>query len=234
VVPAARDSAKPEPIIPSAVKVDLRVSRVDLGVSAEINRTSGGGPVISPSVLARRYAAAYSDAGDELDSKMDEMGFTKLFLPEHLSSSNGLASARRTLAAASSAIHGYRARSNSIEQAYQDTLMQSERRQKSSPEEFRAWAARASQRESQDAVQFTDLMINQVDSLFSLLAEQQSHYSLSGEKITFGDAQAGRQYEALRAWIGQRADAWAGTPESAMPASVKYLLRAIGTPKLPK
>ncbi|MEP6572434.1 MAG: hypothetical protein ABJD11_07045, partial [Gemmatimonadota bacterium] len=230
----AADSARSEPIIPSAVKVDLPTGGVIPGMSADIGRSATTGPTIAPSVLAKHYAAAYADAIDELDGKIDQLGFSKLFQTDHLASESGVSSERHVLSSASSAIRAYRARSTEIEQAYQDTLMQSERRQKSSPDELRAWAAHASQRESQDAVQFTDLMISQVDSLFGLLSAQHGHYSVSGDNITFSDAQAGKQYQALRAWVNQRADAWAGTPESAMPASVKYVLRAIGSPKLPK
>jgi hypothetical protein len=89
------------------------------------------------------------------------------------------------------------------------------------------------QKESGENLRLTNLMLSQLDSTFSLLAEQEGKYQLSGDAIRFESADAARQYGALRVWLNQQADKYAGSSD-ALPATLRQVVKAVGSSRLPQ
>jgi hypothetical protein len=235
--PPATDAVAPAPdILPAAPKLDLKGAVADVKVSQDISKFEAGssGPTVSPTVLVSHYTAANAAAGSDLEDALNASNVTALFAKDRLSSADGIEKARHSIESSVSAIRQWRARTGNIERAYQDTLLQIQRNRKTSPEELRAWAGRSTQQEGKETAELVDLMLGQAENVFDLLSAQDGKYSFSGDAIKFNDGEASRRYGTLRIWLAQKSDAWAQTPESAIPVTLRHVLKAISKPPLPQ
>jgi hypothetical protein len=189
---------------------------------------------IPAATLIQHYATAYADARGEMELRMLQIGFTQLFLKNRLASSNGIQDTRRLIAGASGALRQYRSQEQRIERAYQDTVGTNGRALGWSPRDLGTWNTRSSSKESPETARLTNLMLSQIDAVFALLQEQEGKFTVSGETIVFETSDAARQYGTLRAWINQQADNHAGTGDAALPATLRQVIKGIGTTRLPQ
>jgi len=229
-VSSARDSA------PAIVRVSAPRISLKAPLPTDLSAMSMA-PVatqIPAATLIQHYSTAYSDARGEMEIRMLQIGFTQLFLKSRMASASGVQDTRRLIAGASSALRQYRGQEQRIERAYQDTVGATGRTLGWTPRDLGTWNIRPSNKETAENARLTNLMLSQVDAVFALLQERDGKYTLSGENIAFESADAARQYGTLRAWINQQADNYAGTGDAALPATLRQVIKGIGTPRLPQ
>jgi hypothetical protein len=215
VIAAARPNFKAEMSVPSS----------DLGLGSEI-RTGTTATVVPPTELTSRLEAAEKLAQLELGTKLG--GFHGLLAPNRLATADGVASARTAWASGAEVIRQYRARIARMESAYEDSVLTSQRAQRWSSEEMRAWAGHQSQAEPVETSQLADLMFSQVSEGLDILAALDGQYEIKGGLIAFKNSASATRYTSIRGWVEQRMQAWSATPESARANSVSAILRALG------
>lgn len=227
--PAARDSATPANILPSAPTIDLGSSdaeQVSAGAAAP-HLDAGSG-----AALAVGYSRSYDALGVDFAGQMDRSGMVRLFGQTQLTTSDGLAGARRALDAAASAVHKYHLREAAIEKAYQDSAKTLER-SGATPADLRDWLTHASRKESQETADEGARLIGQIDAVFALLQAQAGKYKIDGGTIRFDDADASARYADAQSWINRRLEYWSGQPGSSVPVTVRPILEGIGLTRLP-
>jgi len=229
-VSSARDSA------PAIVRVAAPRISMKAPLPSDLSAMSLN-PVatqIPAATLIQHYSTGYSDARGEMEIRMLQIGFTQVFLKSRMASASGVQDTRRLIAGASSALRQYRSQEQRIERAYQDTVGATGRTLGWTPRDLGAWNIRPSNKETTENARLTNLMLSQMDAVFALLQEQDGKYTMSGENIVFQSADAARQYGTLRAWINQQADTYAGTGDAALPATLRQVIKGIGTSRLPQ
>jgi hypothetical protein len=233
-VDTAKTPAKPVDSAPAIVRVAApRNLNIAVPTANLIASNGGSGLNISAGTLIQHYNEAYTDARSELELRMLQIGFTQIFLRSRLTTAAGVEDTRRLIASATSALRQYRNQETQIERSYQDTIGTGGRNLGWTPRDLGTWNMKQGQKESGETLRLTNLMLNQMDSTFSLLSEQEGKYSVSGESITFEDSEAARQYGALRSWLNQQADKYAGSGD-ALPATLRQVVKAMGASRLPQ
>ena len=231
---SSRSAVKPSDSDPAIVRVAApRNIRVSVPTPKLLAPSSGSNLSISASELIQHYNVAYTEARSELELRMLQIGFTQLFLKSRLGSSSGVQDTRRLIASATAALRQYRNDESMIERGYQDTIGVAGRNLGWTPRDLGVWNMKAGQKESAETLRLTNVMLGQMDSVFSLLAEQEGRFHVSGESISFENSEATRQYGALRVWLNQQADKYAGTGD-ALPATLRQVVKAIGSTRLPQ
>jgi hypothetical protein len=163
---------------------------------------------------------------------MDRSGLVRLFSQTQLTTTDGLAGARRALDAAATAVRQYHAKEASIERAFQDSARALERNGAPAAD-LRDWMTHASLKESQEAAGESARLIGQIDAVFALLQSQAGRYRVEGSRIRFDDSNAAARYSDLQSWITRRLEHWSGQPASSVPNTVQPLLEGIGLTRLP-
>jgi hypothetical protein len=184
---------------------------------------------LTPAVLVERYEAAYAAARAELETGFRTAGFANVFAPEHMSSAQGLRVARLSAGTASAYVAKYRRREAEIEAAYADSAEALAK----SPADRGVWESRPVLRESPEVAKLASFLLGEVDSVFGVLASQDTAYAIKDGAITFQDAAAARAYGELRPWLDRNAHKWADTA-SGPPSTAARVLRAIGSTRLPE
>lgn len=227
--------AGPVDSAPSIVRVAAprNLRKVPLPTANLIAANSSTLANINASTLIQHYNAAYTDARSELELRMLQIGFTQIFLRSRLANKSGVQDTRRLITSANGALREYRSQETQIERAYGDTIGVAGRNLDWTPRDLGSWNAKPSQKEAAETLRLTNLMLSQMDSTFSLLAEQEGKYQISGEAITFQNSEAARQYGALRVWLNQQADKYSGSGD-ALPATLRQVVKAIGATRLPQ
>jgi hypothetical protein len=208
----------------------------NLGISVPTTNlvASNGATILSigAGTLIQHYNAGYTEARSELELRMLQIGFTQIFLRSRMATSSGVQDTRRLIASASSALRQYRSQENQIERGYQDTIGVAGRNLGWTPHDLGTWNMKPSQKETGETLRLTNLMLSQMDSTFSLLAEQEGKYQIAGDAVTFESVDAAKQYGALRVWLNQQADKYSGSGD-ALPATLRQVVKAIGATRLP-
>ncbi len=181
-----------------------------------------------PSELARRFEAAQQQAQQDLLSRLNAIGFNRVLAPGRLGSSEAVTAARSAWNQGAEAIRQYRGRIARIADAYEDSLLASQRSRKWPAEEMRSWSARQSLAEPAELTQLSDLMFTQVNEALEILGALSGAYQLRGNTIAFKNPSSATRYTSIRNWVAQRLEAWAGLPESARPVTITQILRALG------
>jgi hypothetical protein len=184
---------------------------------------------LTPAVLVSRYEAAYAAARAELETGFRTAGFGNVFAPEHLTSPKGIRAARLSAGTASAYVAKYRRREAEIEAAYADSAEALAKL----PADRRVWESRPVLQESPEIAKLAGFLLEEVDSVFGVLASQDTAYEIKDGTITFQDAAAARAYGELRPWLDRNAHKWADTA-SGPPSSAARVLHAIGSTKLPE
>jgi hypothetical protein len=224
----ARDSA------PAIVRVAAPRISMKAPLPTELSMDAPGQIQIPAATLIQHYTAAYADARGEMELRMLQSGFTQIFRENRLSSTSGLQDTRRLVASASAALRQYRSEEQRSERAYQDTVGTNGHNVGWTPRDLGTWNIRPTSRENQETARLTNLMLSQMDNVFSLLQDQDGKYQISGESIVFESADAARQYGTLRAWINQQADNYSGSGDAALPATLRQIVKGIGSTRLPQ
>lgn len=224
----APDTA-PASILPSAPTLDLNAggtSRVDAGAGSTRGIAGAGAE------LARGYAAAYDALGGDFSAQMDRSGLVRLFSQTQITTSDGIAGARRALDAATAAVRQYHAKESAIERTHQDSARALERRGASAAD-MREWITHISRKESQEAAGEGTRLLGQIDAVFALFQAQSGKYRVTGNEVRFDNSDAAARYAELQGWITRRLEHWAGQPASSVPVTVQPILEGIGLTRLP-
>ena len=207
-------------------RADVDVPSGDLGLPNDIRSVAVPSTVVAPSELTSRLEAAERLAQLELGTKLG--GFRSLLAPNRLTTLDGIVTTRTAWSTSAEVIRQYRAKIARMEKAYEDSVLTSQRAQRWSSEEMRAWAAHQSQAEPVETSQLADLMFSQVSEGLDLLAALDGQYEVKGGLIVFKNPASGTRYTSIRTWVEQRMQVWSSTPESARVYSISAILRALG------
>jgi hypothetical protein len=205
--------------------VDVRATDLQLGNDV---RTASTTAAVSPAELTRRLESSERQAEQELQSRLAAAGFRAVFAGDRLATPDGVTGARSAWSAGGDAIRQFRARVTRLEQAYEDSVLSSQRTQKWSGEEMRSFAAHQSPAEPAEVSQLSDLMMSQVSEALEILAALDGQYDMKGGVITFRTPASATRYTGIRGWVEQRMQTWQAIPEGARPRSISAILRALG------
>jgi hypothetical protein len=219
---------KPLPILPRAPKLRTKF------LSDALSSNAAAGKGSSLDALVARYSAAHDSARVRLESGIRVARLSRLFATPRLAAGGGVTDTRMSLAGAANFIRVYRQQQAAIEQAYQDTVTATARREGWTPKKVRAWYSRTSRKEPATLELLSSSLVTSIDSVLALLTDQAGAYKIRGTAIAFEDPAAGQSYGGLRRRIKEQIDAAiaAGGATSAGPAGL--LLQAIGTTSLPR
>jgi len=184
---------------------------------------------LTPAVVVTHYEAAYAAARSELETGFRTAGFANVFAPEHLNSAQGVRAARLAAGTASAYVAKYRRREAEIEAAYADSAAELAK----TPADRKVWDGRKVLQESPEVAKLAGFLLQEIDSVFGVLASQDGAYEIKDGAIVFQDAAAARAYAELRPWLERPAHQWADSAEGT-PNSAGRVLRAIGSTRLPE
>lgn len=181
---------------------------------------------VAPMELVRRLESAERQAHQDLVARL--IGFRNVLGSYRLDTRGGITQVRGVWNNGADAIRQYRARIGRLEQAYEDSVLASQRSQRWSGEEMRRWATRRSLAEPAETSQLADLMFSQVGEALDILAAMEGQYEVKGNIIRFHNPASGSRFVMVRTWVEQRMGNWATTPESARPFTISAILQALG------
>ncbi len=207
-------------------RADAVISTTDIPLGATDRAPKAA--AVAPSELARRAEAAGRIAQQDLGGRINAAGFRSVLAPSRISSAEGAASARNAWIAGADALRQYRARIGRIENAYEDSMLVSQRAERWPVQELRAWGARQSLAEPGDVSQLADLMVSQITEALDLLAALGGQYDIKNGAIRFRSPGAETRYTSIRNWVEQRMHTWSATPATARPHSISMILQALG------
>ena len=184
--------------------------------------------------LLAGYDKAYEDARGRLASGMRVARLNQLFAPTRLTPDGGITDIRLGLAGVANFVRVYREQEGAIEREFQDSFTTRSKDLGWSPKVAKRWYSREGGKDSQALVTLTDRLVAGIDSVLAVLSDEAGTYKLAGDKIHFESRSAAREYGELRRSINAAVDSAriAGGEVSAGPMG--YLLKAIGTTRLPQ
>jgi hypothetical protein len=218
---------KPAAVLPKAPRLAMKLdAAVPAPKDAEVDSKTVDG-------LLAEYGKAYEGARGRLGSGMRVARLSQLFAPSRLTPDGGVTDTRLGLAGLANFIRVYREQEVSIERMYQDSFTVMSKDLGWSPKVAKRWYSREIGKESAELASLTNRLIAGIDSVLAVLSGEAGAYRVTEGKIHFEDAAAARQYGELRRSINAAMDSAriAGGEESAGPMG--YLLKAIGTTRLP-
>lgn len=225
--PAPAPAPKAPAGLPRAPRVAMKFPAALPGSSASAAdaRTVDG--------LLADYGKAYENARSRLGSGMRVARLNQLFAISRLTPGGGVTDTRLGLAGVTNFIRVYREQEGSIERMYQDSFTAMSKDLGWSPKVAKRWYSRDGGKESSELASLTDRLLARIDSVLGVLSLEAGAYQLVNGNIHFEDPAAARKYGDLRRNINAAMDAAriAGGEESEGPMG--YLLRAIGTTRLP-
>jgi len=228
-----RTPAPVEQLESASVATESIVSVAPQAIAVASAKIPGLAPAVNGKltlpVLVTRYDAAYAAARAELETGIRTAGFGNVFAPEHMTSSQGVRTARLSAGTAAAYIARYRRREAEIESAYADSAQALVK----SPVDRRIWDSREVRQESPETAKLATFLLQEIDTVFGVLSSQDGAYEIKDGSITFQVAAAARAYAELRPWLDRRSHQWADTA-SGPPSTAAQVLRAIGTTKLPE
>jgi len=198
----------------------------ELDLSADLSTGTTAASVATPADLARRLESAEKQAQQDLAARLGN--FRSVLSLQRLGTPDGIAAAQNAWSGGADAIRQYRARIARLEQSYEDSVLASQRSQRWSADQMRAWASHQSPAEPGETSQLVDLMLNQVGEGLGLLATLGGDYEIRDGKIRFRNPASASRYLGIRTWVQQRTESWNSVPEGARPQTVSLILRALG------
>jgi hypothetical protein len=231
--PAVEVKAEPAPA-PKSPAVLPKAPRVAMKLDASM--PGSGAREADPKTvegLLADYGKAYEDARSRLGSGVRVARLNQLFALSRLTPNGGITDTRLGLAGVANFIRVYRQQESSIERTYQDSFTTMSQDLGWTPKVAKRWYTREVGKESEELTTLTDRLIAKIDSVLAILSAEAGAYQLANGKIQFEDPVVARQYGELRRNINTAMDAAriAGGEGSAGPMG--YLLRAIGSTRLP-
>jgi hypothetical protein len=210
----------------------LAVKSLDMTVPVAETEAEADGKTLE--ALLAGYDKAYQGARGRLASGMRVARLNQLFAPTRLTPDGGVTDTRLGLAGVANFIRVYREQEGAIEREYQDSFTTRSKDLGWSPKVAKRWYSRDGGKDSQALVALTERLLAGIDSVLAVLSDEAGAYKLADGKIHFEDRSAAREYGELRRSINAAVDSAriAGGEESAGPMG--YLLKAIGTTRLPQ
>ena len=195
---------------------------------------AAGAPAkLTVSTMLQRWAAAHDSARARLESGIRVSRLNQLFTAGRLSPGGGVTETRMSLAGLANFVRVYRQQQTIIDAQYQDSFSVTAKRMGWSQETVRDWYAKPARREPATIAALTTSLIDGIDSMLGVLDAQAGTYTLTRNTIKFEDPSAARQYAALRARITATVDSARVAGAGDQPGPMSYLLKAIGTTRLP-
>jgi hypothetical protein len=222
---------KPAPALPKAPQLASKPIDLAIEAPAETAKETDGKSIEG---LLAGYEKAYEGARGRLGSGMRVARLDQLFAPTRLTPDGGVTDARLGLAGVANFIRVYREQERTIERDFQDSFTTMSRDHGWSAKTAKRWYSREVEKESPELVGLTDRLLSSIDSVLAVLSSEAGAYKLANGRIQFEDRAASRQYSELRLSVNAAVDAAriAGGEESGGPMG--YLLKAIGTTRLPQ
>jgi hypothetical protein len=234
IVDEERDEPAPAPKAPAGLPKAPRVAmKVAMKADPVAPAAAAAEDPKTVEALLSNYAKAYQDARTRLSSGIRVARLNQLFAASRLSPDGGITDTRLGLAGVANFIRVYREQEGSIERTYQDSFTAMSKDHGWSPKVAKRWYSREVGKESKELASLTGRLIAGIDSILGVLSGEAGAYRMTDGKIHFEDKAAAQQYGDLRRNINAAVDSAriAGGPESAGPMG--YLLKAIGTTRLP-
>jgi hypothetical protein len=210
----------------------LAAKSFDMTVPASGSGSETDGKTLD--ALLAGYDKAYADARGRLASGMRVARLNQLFAPTRLTPDGGVTDSRLGLAGAANFIRVYREQEGAIEREFQDSFTTRSKDLGWSPKVAKRWYSRDAGKDPQALVTLTERLLAGIDSVLAVLSDEAGTYKLVDNRIRFESRSAAREYGELRRSINAAVDSAriAGGEESAGPMG--YLLKAIGTTRLPQ
>ena len=183
--------------------------------------------------LVQRWSAAHDTARERLESGIRVARLSQLFSAGRLNPGGAVTETRMSLAGAANFVRIYRQQQAVIDREYQDSFTVAAKTQGWSPAAVRVWYARGGLKETPALAALTSSLLEGVDSLFGVLDAQAGSYTLTKTSIKFEDADAAREFMALRTRIMAAVDSAKAAGGWELPGPMTYLLQAIGATRLP-
>lgn len=217
------------PLLPRAPRLRSRSLREALA--------SGSEKEVAPNSLDAvfaRYSAAHDSARTRLGIGMRVARLSRLFTSSRLSPDGGVSDTRMSLAGLVNFIRVFRQEQATIEEAYEDSVMQLAKEHGWGPKKVRQWYSRPAQKESPSLELLSGTLVASIDSILGVLDAHAGAYKLRGSAIAFEDPTAGQAYGALRRRIREQIDAAVAAGGATSSGPTGLLLQAIGTTTLPR
>jgi len=235
---AYREEPAPEPpvvvkapaVLPKAPRLGARSLNASVSLA---NKEETEADAKSIEGLLSGYDKAYHTARERLGSGVRVARLDQLFASSRLTPDGGVTDVRLGLAGVANFIRVYREQERTIEREYQDSFTAMSKDLGWSPKIAKQWYTRPAGKDSPALVSLTDRLLAGIDSVLAVLTSEAGAYDLANDRIHFEDIVASREYSELRRNINAAVDSAriAGGEESAGPMG--YLLKAIGTTRLP-
>jgi hypothetical protein len=183
--------------------------------------------------LLAGYDKAYETARGRLGSGVRVARLNQLFAASRLTPDGGVTETRLGLAGVANFIRVYREQERDIEREFQDSFTAMSKDLSWSPKTAKRWYSRENGKESAELATLTERLLSKIDSVLAVLSAEAGAYKMIDGKIHFEDRAVSQQYSELRRSINTTMDAAriAGGEESNGPMG--YLLKSIGTSRLP-
>jgi hypothetical protein len=159
------------------------------------------------------YFQAYADARAELDESLAYVNFRRVFSPGRFSSQDSLRATKRMVVAAGNIMRVYRGREVMLEQQYR-------------PDDP---GGRNSLREPFETSEASRALLSDVDSLFTLLVNQDGEVTVTEREIRFRNARTAKAYNDVRRQIAQTLATWRDSAEASNRVTMPRLVQALGT-----
>jgi hypothetical protein len=153
------------------------------------------------------YGDAYHQARVRFEKSIASLGFEDLFAASRITTTEGLRTARRLVAAVRNVVAVYRGEEVRIDQEF--------------------GMADASMRESYGTARSLDSLIATTDSIYALLQATEGHYQLRGGRIAFDDQLVTAAYVGQAIWLQARLRAWNRNP-ARTPMTIRPIVAAVG------
>ncbi|MBA3318951.1 MAG: hypothetical protein H0T50_12795 [Gemmatimonadales bacterium] len=221
---------KPPVELPKAPQ--LAAKSLDLTIDAPVPADEPDGKTIEGLLAA--YGKAYDSSRSRLGSGIRVARLNQLFASPRLTPDGGITDTRLNLAGVANFIRVYREQEGAIEREFQDSFTTLSKDLGWSPKTAKRWYSREGGKESPALVSLTDRLVAGIDSVLAVLSAEAGTYKLVDDQIHFEDKAIAREYGELRRSVNAAVDSAriAGGEESAGPMG--YLLKAIGTTRLPQ
>jgi hypothetical protein len=208
--PAAASGTVPARIEPESAAAELANAADSATETRPSTPVGAAAPKLDP------YLAGYDDARDELDDALGYIKFAHLFRRARMSSIDSLRAALRTIAAARNVVQTYRAREVMLEQTVGATR-----------------PAALSLKESYEAGMATEDMLEDADSLYSLLSSQWGRYSLRADSVSFTNPTAAAIWARVRNRLLASTGTWRDSVSASARVTLPRLINGLTNPPPP-
>lgn len=215
VAPAARPNTQPENYpapskpLPAAVNSPRRDTTPKVVVPPPV--VPKPRPATNPK--SPSYYQAYADARSEMDQSLAYVNFRRVFAPGRFASMDSLRATKRMVVAAGNILRVYRGKEVQLEQTFR-------------PDDP---GGRNSLREPFETSEASRALLSDVDSLFTVLVNQEGEITVSPTEIRFRSSRGARAYNDMRREILQALTVWRDSAEASNRVTMPRLVAALGS-----